>query len=219
MAQGGAGLGYSGRPFDLATNVLDPIVSALNPQLVIWHMKKLPDYSSTVFSNNLIGLEKMWQRCVTNGDIIYVGTPYRFEDAGDPSLGPTWAQNRLARAAAVRDHRVYVDGMNPCISYEWMTNNGFMDDIVHPSSLCYSNLAEVFWQELGFFALRVDRHLAIEPRGNGARLEWPTVASLNYELQSSGDLVNWTSLQEVMGDGSRHSYTNATVGPPFSGCV
>jgi hypothetical protein len=217
MTEAGAGLGSSGRLFDVSTNVLYPILSAVSPQLVIWHMKELPDYSSSVFSNNLIGLETMWQQCVTNGDVVYVGTPYRFEDAGDPSQGPTWAQNRLVRAAALRDHRVYLDGMNPCVSYEWMTNNGYMgaDMLVHPSNLCYSNLAEIFWRQLGFFAVRVDRRLTIEPAGGNARLEWPTVTNLSYELQSSADLHDWTSLQQLTGDGSHHCYTNAAAGRAF----
>lgn len=57
--------------------------------------------------------------------------------------------------------------MNPCVSYEWMLSHGYLDDIVHPGNVCYSNLAGVVCSELGLFALRVDHRLAIESWGDG----------------------------------------------------
>ncbi len=206
MAAAGASLD---QVFAVPTNVLCPIISALNPQLVVWHMKELADIGATGLSNRLEDLEAAWRASVTNGDVVYIGTPY---EARDLTSDYTRTQNRIVRGAAVRNRRAYIDCMNPFISYTWMTNHGMLADDVHPSSACYSEMAEILWRELGFFAVRVDRHLAIERLANVTRLLWPTTAGLDYELQISPNLVDWTSLQSSAGDGNVATFTNANTG-------
>jgi hypothetical protein len=196
--------------FSISTNVLYPILSGLNPQLVIWHMKEVGDIGETDFSNRLFNLEAMWKACVTNGDVVYIGTPY---EARDATMEYTPIQNRLVRQASVRDHRAYLDCMTPCISYQWMSTNGFMYDAVHPSELCNVFLTDLVWRELGLFALRVDRRISIGSLGSEIRLTWPTTTNLNYDLLASADLVTWVNALRHTGDGQLHSYTNALGSP------
>jgi len=192
--------------FSISTNVLCPILSAINPQLVIWHMKELADIGETGLSNRLCDLEALWRASVTNGDALYIGTPYDIHDVSSVFT----PQNRLVRQAAVRDGRAYVDCMTPCVCYQWMTNSGFMDDAVHPSNNCNRFLAEIVWKQLGLFCLRSDRHLALDVLGGIARLCWMTTTNITYELQSSTDLIHWTGLETMNGDGRTHVYTNGS---------
>ncbi len=208
MNQDGASLDQI---FAISTNVLYPILSAVNPQLVIWHMKELGDESEIGLSNRLFDLEALWKACVTNGDIVYVGTPYNVNDLTS-NYTPT--QNRLVRQAAVRDHRVYLDCMTPCVSYQSMTNYGFLDDGLHPSNLCYSFLAGIAWDELGFFALRVDRHITAQTSGTSLNLQWSTIPNLTYELQSSTNFSEWLTLGSFLGTGQAQIYTNAGAPSP-----
>jgi hypothetical protein len=154
-------------------------------------------------------LEALWKACVTNGDIVYIGTPY---DIDDLTQEFTPIQNQLVRQASLRDHRAYLDCMTPCVSYQSMTNNGYLDDAIHPSNLCDSFLAAIAWQELGFFALRADRHIGIEPSGAWFRLQWPTTPNLTYDLESSTNLSDWVLLGSSVGDGKPQVYTNPASG-------
>jgi hypothetical protein len=203
MTQDGANLDQI---FSLSTNVLYPILSALNPQLVVWHMKELADIGATDLSNRLYDLEALWQAGVTNGDVVYVGTPYEVNDLTQVF---TPIQNGLVRQAALRDQRAYLDCMTPCVSYQSMTNNGYLDtDGLHPNNLCYSFLEGIAWEQLGFYALGVDRQLTINQADTGVRLQWATVPNVTYQLQSSTNLVDWVSLGSFAGDGQSQAYTN-----------
>jgi hypothetical protein len=204
MCQDGANLNQI---FSLPTNVLAPVISALNPQLVVWHMKELADIGQSGLSNRLYDLEALWKSSVTNGDVMYIGTPYDLSD-----LTTVWTpiQNALVRQAAVRDHRAYIDCMTPCVSYQWMTNNGFLDDTIHPSNLCNSFLANIVWDQLGLSGLRADRLLNVESLAAGFRLVWFTGPGLSYELQSSSDLMQWSNLTSTIGDGTVQAYTNSS---------
>lgn len=131
----------------LSTNVLYPIIAAINPQLVVWHMKDGGEIGETTLSNRLYDLEAMWKACVTNGDVIYIGTPYQ---SSDRTQTFTPIQNRLIRQAAVRDNRAYIDCMTPCVSYDVMTQYRILDDTVHPSPLGNSFMANtIVWPQLG----------------------------------------------------------------------
>jgi len=133
--------------FSYSTNVLYPLFSAINPQLVVWHMKELGDIGETSLSNRLYDLEAMWKACVTNGDVVYIGTPYQ---SSDRTQTFTPIQNRLIRQAAVRDNRAYIDCMTPCVSYDVMTQYRILDDTVHPSPLGNSFMANtIVWPQLG----------------------------------------------------------------------
>jgi hypothetical protein len=190
--------------FALSTNVSYPILAALNPQLVIWHMKELGDIGETGLSNRLYDLEDMWQAAVTNGDVLYIGTPY---DVRDSITNYTPIETRLVKEAAVRGQRAYLDCMSPGVSYEWMEAHGYMADAVHANSLGDAFLASVGWRELTWSALRVDRHLSLEPGLEGLQLlTWPTATDLNYELQASEDLRDWAPVPTTAGDGARQYF-------------
>jgi hypothetical protein len=202
MNQDGANLD---QVFSISTNVLYPILSALNPQLVVWHMKELEDLGQTELSNRLYNLGSLWKAAITNGDVLYIGTPY---DANDLTSSFTPIQNSLVREAAVRDNQAYIDCMTPCVSYQSMTNNGFLDDWIHPSNKCNSFLADLVWQETGFFALRVPRQISIESGAGFSIVAWPTTPGVNYTLQTSTDYLNWSDAITAAGDGATQSYTN-----------
>ena len=136
----------------LSTNLTYPILAALNPQLVVWHMKE-GDLGETGLSNRLFGQEAMWRNGVTNGDVVYIGTPYYSGDASNPLATPT--QNRLIKQAAERDGRGYLDCMTPCGSYAAMVAaNYFTTDGVHVNNIGNTFLANLAWRELIWAALR-----------------------------------------------------------------
>ncbi len=208
MAQDGANLDEI---FSISTNILYPLLSALNPQLVVWHMKELDDIGAEDLSNRLYNLEALWGAAVTAGDVVYIGTPYEFNDVTSVF---TPVQNRLVRDAAVRGNHAYIDCMTPCHSYQWMTNYGFLDDALHPSNVCNRFLADIVWQQLGLFALRTDRSLEFELLGRAPLLRWKTAPGLKYELLSSTDLTHWASLTNVVGYGGAQTYTNEDYNMP-----
>lgn len=194
----------------LSTNILQPILSALNPQLVVYHMKELGDLGELNFSNRLINLEAMWRACVTNGDVVYLGTPYDYRD----QLGEyTGRENTILRAAAVRDHRAYLDCMTPCVSYEAMTNNGYFTyptGDVHPNAACNQFLTDTIWPQLGFFALRTDRQLAIENAEGAGVLRWNTTTGIVYHVEASSNLASWVTLKSQPGNGLPAAWTNSS---------
>jgi hypothetical protein len=210
MAQDGANLN---EVFSISTNVLYPIISALNPQLVVWHMKELADLGQTELSNRLYDLGALWKVAVTNGDVLYVGTPYDIHDVTG-QFTPT--QNELVRAAAIRDNQAYADCMSPCVSYQSMTNNGFLDDTIHPSNKCNSFLANRIWNEAGFFGLRAGRQVSLRTSAGLDTVEWATTPAVNYTLQTTSDWATWSNVVSTVGDGTTHMYTNHTeIGTPL----
>jgi hypothetical protein len=98
--------------------------------------------------------------------------------------------------------------MTPFVSYEYMVANGYLDDNVHPGNACYIEMADQLWRELGFFALRVDRRLAIEQSAHGIVATWPTAEHIRYMLDASTNLTDWVPLATHAGDGAAASYTN-----------
>jgi len=202
MAKGGANLNQI---FNVSTNVFYPILSSINPQLVVFHMKEIGNIGATGLSNRLYDLEKLWQNCVPNGDIVYIGTPW---EAADLTTNRTETQNTLVREAAVRDVRCYVDCMTPMVSYQWMTNQGYMKDLVHLNQAGNQVLAEILWQELGFYALRLDRRLTLIPSAEGIAVSWATRTGLAFELLSSTNLFDWETIHATSGHGSRQAWTN-----------
>jgi len=199
--------------FSISTNILYPFLSALNPRLVFWHMKEVADIGEIGLSNRLYDLEAMWKACLTNGDVVYIGTPY---EARDATAEFTPIQNRLIRQAAVRNSRAYIDCMTPYVSYQWMLEHGFLTDHVHPSDACNAFLAEIVWQQLGLFCLRPAPSLAVEDTGHAIRLQWMSATNLVYQVESSPDLVSWTALDTVLGDG--HRQTRLLTNAPSARC-
>jgi hypothetical protein len=200
--------------FAVPTNILGPVFAALQPDLVVWHMKEIMDIGPAALSNGLVRFEALIRATAPQADLLYIGTPYEQRDLTNHV---TEQQNHLVRFAALRDGRAYFDGMNPCVSYHSMTNLGYLADVVHPNNTCYAFLADALYREAGFFALRVDRRL--DPRWVGGRfaVDWRTTNALSYTLQASPNFTQWSDLLTVAGDGAAKSYTNApgTPAPNF----
>lgn len=205
MARGSA---YLGEIFQVSTNILYPILSALNPDLVIYHMKEVVDPGGvTLFSNQLITLETIWKACVPNAAIMYIGTPYDYRDQTWERAG---LENLTLRHAAVRDHRIYMDCMTPCVSYQTMTNLGYFDTAfdVHPNAKCNKLLADLIWKQLGWFGLRLDRKLTAQREQGGAVLKWNSATNLTYRLEQSSNLFSWTGVSTQSGTGLVCAWTN-----------
>lgn len=207
LAQGGVNLK---QVFAVSTNILHPVFAALQPDLVVWHMKELVDIGGAALTNGLAQLQTLLRATCPQADLLYIGTPFEQRDLTN---NVTAQQNELVRAVARRDGRACFDGMNPCVSYSGMTNNGYLDDAVHPNNRCYAFLADVLWREAGFFALRVDRRLRERLAAGLVVVEWPTTNGITYTLDASPDLAQWSPLRSMPGDGAWHSYTNPPAGP------
>ena len=203
LAKGGANLNEF---FSLSTNITYPILAALDPQLVVWHMKELGDIGEIGLSNRLFDIEAVWKTCLTNGDVIYLGTPY---DVRDDSRFYTPVENRLLKQAAERDGRGYLDCMSPCLSYQCMVSKGYMADIIHINNSGNAYLVNLAWPALTWSALRTDRRLTLQPAADGAQtISWLTATNLTYELQAATDLRRWSPVHTVQGDGARHAFTD-----------
>jgi hypothetical protein len=208
LSRGGINLN---RIFSYPTNLTASLIATLNPQLVVNHMKELSDLGATNLSARLYDLESLWRTCVTNGDVAYIGTPYDFRDAAGEHTG---TENLVWREAALRDGRAYLDCMTPCVSYAAMTNAGWLDYPldVHPNVIGNQALARAIWPELGFFALRAPRQLELLPVAEGVACRWSSVTNLEYELQSSMNLLEWNSVVVAPGTGGVMSWTNELLG-------
>jgi|GEM_PF-967182 hypothetical protein len=198
-----------------------PILRHLQPHLVLWHMKELVDYENLVgpaaaeaaLREDLEQLELWWQAAMPGGDVVYVGTPYEGRDEwGHPV---TERQNRIVRDLALRHERTYVDAMTPMVSYSWMRERGYLIDALHLSDAGYAFLAERIWRELGWYALRLDRRVRIEPQPAGARLSWTTRTNLVWDLLASTNLFHWEVVESARG--GNETVTRPT--PSFEGPV
>ena len=201
--------------FSLSTNVAYPILSAIDPQLVVVHMKELGDITAVNLSNRLFDLEAMWENCVPNGDIVYIGTPWEEQDL---TSDRTKAQNKIFREAAIRDNRCYVDCMTPMVSYQWMNDHGYFfepDDKVqkHLNKKGSQVLADILWEKLGCYALRLDKQLHLNRTSDEVVLDWASREGVAFELQSTTNLTSWDSRYSVSGDGTQLGWTNLAPRP------
>jgi PKD repeat protein len=126
-----------------------PILAALSPDLLIWHMK---EDSTIVTSNGLITCEQWWSNAAPACDVIYIGTPYSAFDT-NAATAITVSQNTLVRYTALQHNRAYCDLMNPSISFPWMNSQGYMSDAVHVTYAGGLYLARYLWYEFGFSAI------------------------------------------------------------------
>jgi hypothetical protein len=190
---------YPGIGLSDVTNVplaiRSPVFAALAPDLLIWHMK---EDGSDATRQRLVDCEQWWSNAIPCGSVLYVGTPYISVDTNS-----TWTidQNTLVRSVAVTYGRAYVDCMTPCHSYWWMVTNGYMLDETHENPQGSQYLANIAWNDLGFFALRTPRVLAINSLQNGINLNYQTTTGILYSIESSPDFVVWQPLSTNSGDG------------------
>lgn len=202
------------RVFSYPTNLLPAMITTLNPQMVICHMKEIGDIGPTNLATRIGDLEALWQSCATNSDVAYIGTPYDYRDANSEYNAP---ENLIWREAAIRDHRIYLDCMNPSVSYTAMNSAGWLDYPldVHPNAVGNDVLAKAVWKDMEMDALRAPRELKIVPYEGGAICRWNSAPNMEYELQASQDMMLWSPIAQLCGTGGILSHTNAPNGGQY----
>ena len=194
---------YPGIGLDLVTNVPTsiriPILEALSPDLLIWHMKELGDEALRA---RLLENEAWWSQAAPNCSVLYIGTPWVSVDATSPI---TLDQNTVVRSIAVSHRRTYVDCMTPAVSYAWMQAQGYMVDGTHPNLRGSQYLANIAWDDLGLFAVGASLRLALEPAAFGLDLSFLTATGLSYTVESSSNLSDWAPVCSIPGNGGRFS--------------
>lgn len=164
-----------------------PIFAALKPDLLVWHMKEpIPSLRS-----GMEECERWWSNAAPNCDVIYLGTPWV---SVDTNTSNTLDQNTIVRAIALEYRRTYCDLMQPTVSYPWLLTNGYMDDPTHLSSAGGLHCANILWDDCGFFALGLDRRIALERAGHQMQLRYNTAAGARYRLEASTNLQTWSVL-------------------------
>jgi hypothetical protein len=145
MDQGGISLGEVIR---VPAAVREPVMAALQPDLLVWHMK---EDGAAATSNRMVECERWWSGAAPGCDVVYIGTPWVRIDTNTTT---TLNQNRLVRRIAASYGRTYVDLMRPAVSYESLRARGFMSDETHLNAEGGKWLAARLWDDLGFDVLR-----------------------------------------------------------------
>ena len=176
--------------------VREPILRAFAPDLLIWHFKEGPSFFPQ-FTAALAENEAWFKRAAPQMDVLYLGTPF----ADDGGEAHTAEGNTIVRSFALEQGRAFLDCMTPGISYEWLRDHNYMADAVHPNSAGSEFLAEAGWNDIGFFALGVDRQLTLTQSRNTLTLHFTKSPSIIYELQSSTNLAYWSTFHRTSGLG------------------
>jgi hypothetical protein len=175
--------------------VRDPILGAFAPDLLIWHFKEDP--AQPQFLTGLAEHEAWFKGASPQTDVLYIGTPYSEDAFGGAK---TVDHNRGVRRLALENGRAYLDCMTPGISYEWLRDHGYTLDVVHPNYAGSEFLANIAWNDIGFYALGSDRQLSV---GYGIRgsvlLNANLAAGILYEFQASTNLLDWTTFHTQAG--------------------
>jgi hypothetical protein len=111
----------------------------------------------------------------------------------------------VVRNIAVQFGRAYADLMQPTISYDWLLTNGFIVDGTHLNSAGGLLCANIMWDDLGFFALGLDRRVHLEQVGSQWQISYNVSTAAVYRLEFSTNLSEWQPL-----------FTNATGQGLFS---
>jgi hypothetical protein len=190
-----------GQVTNVPATIREPLFAALQPDLIVWHMKE-EEHILFAHSNRMAACEAWWSNTAPNCDVIYVGTPWNSTDTTG-----TWTmdQNAITRDVAVRFNRTFVDLMTPTVDYNWLATNGFMADWIHLNSAGGLYCANLLWNDLGFYALGVDRRITLQSVGPQLELSYQTTTNAIYHLEFSTNLVQWSGV-----------FTNPIGGGPFS---
>jgi hypothetical protein len=184
---------WGGISLDQVTNVplaiREPIFAALQPDLLVWHMKEAENLGT---SNKMNACELSWQNSIPNCDILYVGTPWTWLDTNSSSAQTL---NSIYRNIALKHRRAYVDLMQSTVSYQWLVTNNFMADQVHLNSAGGLLCANIMWDDVGFFALGLNKSLNLAKRGLRLKLSYNTSDGAIYQLQVSTNLQTWSSIR------------------------
>ena len=179
---------HLGQVTNVPLAIRQPIFAALDPDLIIWHMK---EDGSLMTSNRMEECENWWKTSATNSDVIYIGTPWISLDISS-SITPD--QNTIARNIALRHGRAYADLMQPTVSYQWLVSSNFMLDVTHLNSVGGLYCANIMWDDLGFFTIGLNKKLSLSSTGTQLNLSYNTSAGAVYRLEVSTNLQTWTAV-------------------------
>ena len=171
-------------------SIREPVFAALHPDLLVWHMKEPTDLASGT-SNRMEECEHWWGSTAPACDVLYLGTPWA---AIDTNSTTTLDQNLVVRNIALKHQRAYADLMQPTISYQWLLTNGFMLDATHLNNAGGLYCANLIWDDLGFFALGLDRKLSVTQAGSEVQVSYNTSAGAVYRLEVSTDFHTWAAV-------------------------
>jgi hypothetical protein len=181
---------HLGQVTNVPATIREPIFAALNPDLLVWHMKE-ETHILFAHSNRMAACEAWWANAAPNCDVIYFGTPWNSTDATN-----TWTmdQNAITRDVALQFNRTYVDLMTPTVDYQWLVTNGFMADWIHLNSAGGLFCANLLWNDLGFYAIGVERRITLQSAGAQLELSYPVTTNAIYRLEVSTNLTHWTGV-------------------------
>jgi hypothetical protein len=181
-------------------SVRQPVYEALNPDLIIWHMK---EGVTAANSNNFNECEQWWRNACPRADVVYIGTPYGYWDTTNTL---TTDHNRMVRNIAVRFQRPYVDLMERGVSFDWLLANGLMGPdgvhLSHPGGQWAANLA---WNDLGLYALAVPRSVSLQLNSHTAQVSFLAATGAVYSLEHSVNSGDWLTVSTLPGTGTMYS--------------
>jgi len=198
-----------GQVTNVPLSIRQPIFAALQPDLIVWHMKE-EDNAAT--GPRMAACETWWSNAAPNCDIIYIGTTWISTDTNSTT---TMDENTVTRNTALAYHRTYADLMQPTVSYPWLLTNGFMADQIHVNSAGGLYCANLLWDDLGFFALGLPRTLSLSTAGPQLQLTYATSTGAVYRLEVSTNLQTWSAVFTNPVATATFS-TNFTPASPFS---
>ena len=177
-----------GNVTNVPLSIRQPIFAALRPDLLIWHMKEEDNIAT---GPRMAGCEDWWSNAAPECDIIYIGSTWISVDTNSTT---TIDRNTVIRNTALAYHRTYADLLTPTFSYPWLLTNGFMADQVHVNSAGGLLCANIMWDELGLFAVGLERRLTFNRSGTQLQLSYNTADNAVYWLEVSTNLKNWTAV-------------------------
>lgn len=168
-------------------SIREPILKALAPDLLIWHMK---EGGGDDTHQRLIDCEGWFAASGPGCSVLYIGTPYEYIDTNSTF---TADQNAIVRSVAVQFNRAYLDCMTPSVGYPWLLAHGFMDDGVHPSRAGNAYLEAFTWEP---------HELTLQAAGGGISVSYSTFSNIVYTVEGSRDFTHWNAVSTNSGDGT-----------------
>lgn len=196
---------------NVPASIREPIFATLRPDLLVWHMKEPIE----PLRSGMEACESWWTNAWPNCDVLYIGTPNTIQDLTEPATATT-NQNRIVREVAVSHRRGYVDMMQPGVSYAALTASGLLSsDGVHLTAAGGQWGAEIIWKDMNLFALGLPRSLALQPTNGLVCVSFATASGAIYGLQTSTNLLDWSPILSVSGNGTSQATNLAPVAKQF----
>lgn len=190
--------------------IREPIFAGLQPDLLVWHMKE--DGASSTGAR-MEENECWWRHSAPDCDVLYIGTTWLSTDVDSTT---TQDQNRIVRQVALNHSRAYTDLTQPTTSYAWLQSSGFMADETHLNSAGGLFCANIIWDDVGFFALGLDRELSVSTDASEIWLNYTISPGAVYQLESSADLRNWTPVvTNAVGSATFSTNLTSAIPPVF----